>query len=151
MDGEPRYANAAAGRHRQSIGDGNPTRQTISILWVSGREVPSMGGHDHLAEFYGMFDGYRDLAPIAVGASGTAFQKDLRESYDVLITYDFSRDLDETGRKNLRDFLESGKGLVVLHHALLSYQGWPWWYEEVVGGRYRLAGDGKSPSSTYKL
>ena len=32
--------------------------------------------------------------------------------------YDFSRELDETGKKNLRDFVESGKGVVVLHHAL---------------------------------
>ncbi len=52
--------------------------------------------------------------------------------------YDFSRDLDETGKKNLRDFVESGKGVVVLHHALLNYQKWPWWYEDVVGGSYRL-------------
>jgi type 1 glutamine amidotransferase len=126
------------------LGRPHPHADAVRALLITG-------GHDHVAEFYGIFDGYRDLAPIAVGASGTAFQKDLRENYDVLITYDFSRDLDETGRKNLRDFLESGKGLVVLHHALLSYQGWPWWYEEVVGGRYRLAGDGKNPSSTYKL
>jgi type 1 glutamine amidotransferase len=115
------------------------------------RAMVITGGHDHVAEFYGIFDGHRDLAPIAVGASGTAFQKDLRENFDVLIMYDFSRDLDETGKKNLREFLESGKGLVVLHHALLNYQGWPWWYQEVVGGRYRLAPDGKSPASAVKL
>lgn len=108
------------------------------------------GGHDHVAGFYSIFDGYEDLASIDVGASGTAFQKDIREKYDVLIMYDFSRDLDETGKKHLREFLESGKGLVVLHHALLNYQGWPWWYQEVVGGRYRLAPDGKNPSSTVK-
>ena len=34
--------------------------------------------------------------------------------------YDFTRDLDEAGKKNLRDFVESGKGIVVLHHALLE-------------------------------
>ena len=64
--------------------------------------------------------------------------------------YDFSRDLDETGKKNLRDFVESGKGIVVLHHALLNYQKWPWWYEEVVGGSYRLKREGDVPSSTVK-
>jgi len=46
--------------------------------------------------------------------------------------------------------VESGKGIVVLHHALLNYQHWPWWYEEVVGGSYRLQKEGNNPSSTYK-
>jgi len=27
-------------------------------------------------------------------------------------------------------FVEGGKGIVVLHHALLNYQKWPWWYED---------------------
>ena len=64
--------------------------------------------------------------------------------------YDFTRDLDDTCKKNLRDFVESGKGVVVLHHALLNYQTWPWWYEEVVGGRYRLSPEGKIPRSSVK-
>jgi type 1 glutamine amidotransferase len=64
--------------------------------------------------------------------------------------YDFTRDLDEKGKKNLREFVESGKGIVVLHHALLNYQTWPWWYEEVVGGSYRLKPEGGAPSSTVK-
>ena len=37
-----------------------------------------------------------------------------------------------------------------MHHALLNYQHWPWWYEDVVGGSYRLQREGDSPSSTYK-
>ena len=82
--------------------------------------------------------------------AATAFKNDLRGKYDVLIMYDFTRDLDETGKKNLRDFVESGKGVVVLHHALLNYQNWPWWYEEVVGGSYRLQREGESPSSSVK-
>jgi hypothetical protein len=123
---------------------GNARGDAVRALLITG-------GHDHFAEFYSIFDGYGDLAPIAVSDSATAFQKDLRESYDVLILYDFSRDLDEKGKQHLREFLESGKAMVVIHHALLSYQAWPWWYQEVVGGRYRLAGEGKNPSSTYKL
>src|SRR5207247_4215210 len=83
-------------------------------------------------------------------SSSTAFQTDLRGKYDVLIMYDFSRDLNETGKKNLRDFVASGKGIVVLHHALLDYQEWTWWYEDVVGGSYRLRKNGTIPSSTYK-
>jgi type 1 glutamine amidotransferase len=108
------------------------------------------GGHDHETSFYSIFDGYHDLAGMPVASSSTAFENDLRARYDVVIMYDFSRDLNERGKKNLRAFVESGKGIVVLHHALLDYQNWPWWYEDVVGGRYRLKSEGGAPSSTVK-
>jgi type 1 glutamine amidotransferase len=108
------------------------------------------GGHDHDTSFYSLFDGYHDLARLPVMTSASAFQNDLRGKYDVLILYDFTRDLNETGKKNLRDFVESGKGIVVLHHALLDYPDWPWWSEDVVGGRYRLKPEGTIPSSSVK-
>jgi type 1 glutamine amidotransferase len=108
------------------------------------------GGHDHEAAFYSLFEGYADLGRMPVDTAAIAFKKDLRARYDVLIMYDFSRDLDDDGRKNLRDFVEDGKGVVVLHHALLNYQSWAWWSEEVVGGRYRLQREGPSPSSSVK-
>jgi type 1 glutamine amidotransferase len=108
------------------------------------------GGHDHEISFYSLFHGHPDLARLPVTSSTTAFQTDLRDKYDVLIMYDFSRDLNETGKKNLRTFVESGKGIVVLHHALLNYQDWPWWYQDVVGGSYRLRASGDIPSSTYR-
>lgn len=107
------------------------------------------GGHDHEISFYSLFHGYRDLARMPVVSSSTAFQTDLRGKYDVLIMYDFSRDLNETGKKNLRDFVEGGKGVVVLHHALLNYQEWNWWYKDVVGGSYRLRAAEGIPSSNY--
>src|SRR5207237_8948208 len=96
------------------------------------------GGHEHDIGFYSIFESYKEAVPITVSSSNIAFAKDIREKYDTIIMYDFSRDLDETGRKNLHDFAEGGKGIVVLHHALLNYQSWPWWYQEVVGGSYRL-------------
>src|SRR5262249_849554 len=83
--------------------------------------------------------------------SKLAFQQDIRSKYDVLVFYDFTRDLDEKGRQNLRAFVESGKGIVVLHHGILNFQKWPWWYEEVVGGLYRLARQGDIPNSTVKF
>ena len=83
------------------------------------------GGHEHETSFYTLFDGYKDLARIPVADSGTAFQKDLRDKYDVVIMYDFSRDLDEKEKKHLRDFVESGKGVVVLHHALSIIRNGP--------------------------
>jgi hypothetical protein len=65
------------------------------------------GGHDHEAAFYSLFD---DIDRLPVDTAGSAFKNDLRGKYNVLIMYDFTRDLDESGRKNLRDFVEAGGG-----------------------------------------
>jgi type 1 glutamine amidotransferase len=108
------------------------------------------GGHDHDAAFYSLFSGYSEIERLPVDTAASAYKNDLRGRYDVIIMYDFTRDLDETGKKNLVDFLQSGKGVVVLHHALLNFQSWNWWSEEVVGGRYRLRKEGASSASTVK-
>src|SRR5437762_8925945 len=71
-------------------------------------------GHEHEAWFYGLFDGWQDIRWAPVSDSKLAFQQDIRPKYDVLIFYDFTRDLDDNGKKNLRDFVESGKGILVL-------------------------------------
>lgn len=125
------------------IGVAGPKADAVRILVITG-------GHDHETGFYSLFDGYSDLAWAPVSSSKTAFKSDIRKDFDVLVLYDFSTDLDEIGKSNLQAFAESGKGIVVLHHALLSYQQWPWWYEQVVGGRYRLAPDGNAPASAAK-
>ena len=80
----------------------------------------------------------------------SGFEANLQKLYDVLVIYDMVQDIDESQKKNLRSFVESGKGLVVLHHALLDYNSWPWWYQEVAGGRYLVKPDGATPASTYK-
>lgn len=108
------------------------------------RTLVIAGGHEHETSFYSLFD---DMGRVAVASSDTAFQHDIRDRYDVLVLYDFTRDLDEGRRKNLRAFVEAGKGVVVLHHALLDHQTWPWWYDEVVGGHYRLGPEGNDPAS----
>jgi type 1 glutamine amidotransferase len=32
--------------------------------------------------------------------------------------------------------VEAGKGVVALHHAIVDYTSWPWWHQEVIGGKY---------------
>src|ERR1041385_4540855 len=80
------------------------------------------GGHEHEAAFYGLFDGYQDLGWPVVTDITLAFKQDIRAKYDVVVFYNFTRDLDDSGKKNLRDFVESGKGIVVLHHGILNFQ-----------------------------
>jgi type 1 glutamine amidotransferase len=108
------------------------------------------GGHDYETSFYTLFEGYPDLVWDHATSNQEAFKQSMVPKYDALLLYDMSQDLDEKGRANLRAFVEGGKGLVVLHHAIADYQAWPWWWKEVVGGRYLLNQEGDTPGSTYK-
>jgi type 1 glutamine amidotransferase len=92
------------------------------------------GGHDYDPEFYSAFDDEGIKAK--VDPHPLAFTSDFRNRADVLVLYDTAQDLDERRQKNLRDFVESGRGVVVVHHGICSNVNWPWWYEEVVGGRW---------------
>ena len=100
----------------------------IRILLVTG-------GHDHPPGFYSIFD-----APgfeVNVNPHPNAFSGDMRKRYDVIVLYDMIKDgLEEKKRANLKAFAESGKGIVVVHHALCSHGDWPWWYEELTGARW---------------
>ncbi|MDG3004065.1 ThuA domain-containing protein [Paludisphaera mucosa] len=128
---------AATGAVGSDVAKAPPTVRALLIT----------GGHFHDASFYGLFDGVEGLDALPVETAAEAFKKDVRDIFDVVVFYDFTRDLDEEARKNLRAFVEAGKGIVVLHHALLDFQSWAWWSEEVVGGRYRLQREGDAPSS----
>jgi type 1 glutamine amidotransferase len=108
------------------------------------------GGHDHDAAFYSLFRDLKEVSELPVDTAANVFKKDIHDKYDAIIMYDFTRELDEVGKRNLRLFVESGKGVVVLHHALLNFQTWSWWSEEVVGGRYRLQREQGRPSSGVK-
>jgi hypothetical protein len=71
--------------------------------------------------------------------------------YDVLVLND-QMNWPETQRAAARQALELGRGLVVLHHALGDNQDWPWWHEEVTGGRFVLAaGDGAARSTVSRV
>ncbi len=107
------------------------------------------GGHDHETSLYGAFEGWRDIR-VNVDPQPAAFRGDLRKSYDVIVLYDSIQvdQLPEKHRENLRNFVESGKGLIVLHHAIIDFSAWEWWWKEVVGGLYVLkAHDGMQASS----
>jgi hypothetical protein len=107
------------------------------------------GGHPYATTFYTVFEGANDLHWDHAVSNHEAFKNDLRKDYDVLVLYDFSQEITDAEKTNLRDFAEAGKGIVVLHHAIADYQDWEWWYKEVVGGKYLLKPFGSLPPSTY--
>jgi type 1 glutamine amidotransferase len=107
------------------------------------------GGHPHDISFYSLFENQKDLE-ITVNPHPSAYARNLRKFADVLVLYDLDDVTSEKEQQNLRNFLESGGGLVILHHALADNWQWKWWYEEVVGGRFLMGPDGDMPPSTAK-
>jgi type 1 glutamine amidotransferase len=90
------------------------------------------GGHDYETSFYTLFENFRWKHAVS---AREAFKADIRGKYDVLVLYNLAREASDAEKKNLQDFAESGKGVVVLHHALCSHNDWPW-YAEMAGGKY---------------
>ena len=52
-----------------------------------------------------------------------------RGSYDVVVFYNFHGDLDQRTKDAILELADSGRGIVVLHHAVLAFPGWPEWRE----------------------
>ncbi len=107
------------------------------------------GGHDHDGTIYGVFEGRADMRVI-VNPHPDAFRDKVLKDTDVVVLYDTIQSLPEARRKNAEQFLQGGRGLVVLHHAIADFQDWRWWWQDVVGGRYLLNPDLGMPRSTYR-
>ena len=109
------------------------------------------GGHDHPPSFYSLFTDQSKM-DVNVNPHPGAFRSDGTGRYDVVVLYDLVQlaDVDEPRRRNFQKFVEGGKGVVVLHHALCSYNQWEWWWREVAGVRYLAAAEGHQPASSYR-
>ena len=104
------------------------------------------GGHGFAREAF--FQMFKENEAIAfthaehTRTNATVYERaDLLE-YDVLVLYDMPNAISETQKKRFLSLFEKGTGVVVLHHALVSYQHWAD-YERIIGGRYPEP-DGKS-------
>ena len=106
-----------------------------------------VGGHDHEPSFHAMFEGQREMK-VMVDGHPSAYPSSILKSTDVLVMYDMVDDVPEAQRKVLMQFLESGKGLVAVHHSIASYQDWPW-YRELIGGMYFRKPETGHAGSTY--
>ncbi|HRV07717.1 MAG TPA: ThuA domain-containing protein [Acidobacteriota bacterium] len=148
---EPGFVNTFL-RGTEWAASGDVTLPAEIPLGSGLAEVPRVlvvtGGHEYDTGFYELFAG-EWIRWWHATSNTEAFRDPIRDKFDVVLLYDMSRELSEAGRSHLREFLESGKGLVVLHHALADYDTWEWWGREVVGARYIQEGNGQ-PASTYR-
>jgi GH35 family endo-1,4-beta-xylanase/type 1 glutamine amidotransferase len=116
------------------------------------------GGHDFDPRFYHLFEDHEDIAyrRVAHPNAFPEFAPGRADTYDVVVLYDMyhGTPIAEQAREHFLSLLKSGKGLVVLHHALASYPSWPE-YRKIIGGKYLLAAEKTAsgetvPGSTYR-
>lgn len=96
------------------------------------------GGHTVPIPCYAMFasDLFRDCeTSVYPRPNSFATLKDLSKAPDVLVLYDYiTTEWDASDKAAIQKYLDAGKGIVILHHAICANQEWPWWYEEATGG-----------------
>ncbi len=67
--------------------------------------------------------------------SATAYDRDDLLNFDVVVLYDMPMVISEAQKAKFLSLFDKGVGVVVLHHAVVSFQDWPE-YEQIIGGRY---------------
>lgn len=104
------------------------------------------GGHGFEREpFFAMFGAISNLSfTAAEHAKGgaTAWDRDDLATFDAVVLYDMAAAITDVQKAKFLSLFERGTGLVVLHHALCSYQGWGG-YERIIGGLYPVPPKGQ--------
>jgi len=98
------------------------------------------GGHGFEKEpFFKMFADNPEISFTAAAHSKTnasVYERQDLFNYDTVVLYDMPREITDAQKARFLSLFDKGIGLVVLHHALVSYQSWPE-YEQIIGGRYQ--------------
>jgi type 1 glutamine amidotransferase len=135
---------------------GFPSRQLTVLPPPPLKVLVVTGGHGfQAAPFFKMFEDDAGISYTATKQEKAAESYDRADlySYDVVVLYDSPSNITETQQARFRGLFERGIGVVVMHHALLSYQKWPE-FERVAGAKYLLdderVGDLVVPESTYQ-
>lgn len=111
----------------------------IKVLLVTG-------GHGYATnQFLRFFEDNRDIAlthAVQARTSSTAYDREDLLSYDCVVLYDMVQNITDAQKARFLSLFDKGVGLVVTHHALVSYQAWPE-FERIIGGRYPESQDKK--------
>lgn len=130
--------------------------------WAAARHVPHpraaaplrvlvvTGGHSYPVEFYTMLASLDGVRWVHATSHEEAFARPLEDRFDVLLLHDMIETTTPRTRERLRTFVEAGKGVVSLHHAIVNYTDWPWWHQEVTGGKYFVRAEGGHAASRYQ-
>ena len=98
------------------------------------------GGHpfEH-APFFKLFQDNSDITYQAAEPprAYSLLRPEAASNFDVLVFYTYNRTIGAQAKADLLAWLDAGKGLVVLHHAIAAYPDWPE-YWNIIGARYYL-------------
>jgi uncharacterized protein len=83
------------------------------------------------------FDGVTFDTAMQPGANNKIAKGNIKK-YDVFLFYDSWKEITPEEKKGYLKLLKAGKGMVFMHHALVSYQNWPE-FKEIIGGKYQKA------------
>jgi uncharacterized protein len=108
------------------------------------------GGHSYPNSFYDLLNGLADVRWVHGPTPEQAFAAPLEDRYDLILFHDMKETTSPETRERLRSFVEAGKGIVSVHHAIVNYTDWPWWYREVTGGKYFASPQEGHPASSYQ-
>jgi type 1 glutamine amidotransferase len=130
-----------------------------SILWLSNFSSAQMkekiliitGGHDFEQEAF--FAVFKDMPNVEYKSATQPeanqwYASSQIDNFDVLVFYDMVQKIEDSQKQDFIDLLNKGKGIVFLHHSLVSYQEWDK-FEKIIGGRYVLKSVNHD-SSTYQ-
>jgi len=113
------------------------------------------GGHAFKAEtFFKMFADNPEITYTwaTQQTNAEAYDRDDLFSYDVVLLYDSPTKITDAQKARFLALFDKGIGVIVLHHAYLSYPMWPE-YERIAGGKYVYLNEemvNGITSSTYK-
>ena len=107
-------------------------------------------GHAYPLEFYSMLDSLPNVVWSHATNHDEAFSAPIQGRFDTILLHDMINKTTENTRTRLREFIEAGGGIISLHHAIVDYTDWPWWYKEVTGGKYFVEPKDGQPASQFK-
>jgi type 1 glutamine amidotransferase len=122
----------------------------FTASWLSAADSSSAkikvlvltGGHGFKAEpFFKMFEDNSEITyttashAVIPSQPATAYDRDDLMTYDVVVLYDSATHITDVQKSRFLALFEQGTGVVILHHAYLSFPTWPE-YERIAGGSY---------------
>ena len=130
-----------------AVGGDHPPAEKIRALVITG-------GHGFEEKpFAALFDSIADVQTTRATypAAAEMLAPSLAKDFDVVVFYDMTKGLSAAQHQAFIDLLQSGIGVLALHHTLVAHADWPE-YAKIIGGKYYMQEqtvDGKTvgPSS----
>jgi type 1 glutamine amidotransferase len=111
------------------------TKEKIKVLVFTG-------GHGFKAEpFFKIFQDNSEIVyttashALTPAQTAEAYDRDDLFDYDVIVLYDSPTRMTPSQKARFLALFEKGKGVIIMHHAYLSYPMWSE-YERIAGGKY---------------